>query len=123
MASVIASVSGLIMGIKMPFGESIETVYVVIIFAMVSYASVQGILNIRNRRVLFHQAWMIRLFCWSMSIATMRVVLGVFYNIQPWSDREWFAHSLIIGLIINAFAAELWIKRFVIRSTKKEGEL
>jgi uncharacterized membrane protein len=103
--------SGLVLGAVMPFGGKLETFYAVLLFTLVLLAAFRGITNIRNHRVVQHRAWMIRLFAWSMSIATMRIVLGAFYQIQPWSDREWFANSLLIALALNAVVAEWWIKR------------
>lgn len=111
--SVIASTSGLILGIKMPYGGLIQTYITILVFIMVTTAAFVGIRHIKNKRMLLHQAWMVRLFAWSMSIATMRFVVGAFYNLQPWDNRTWFAYALGISLIINILFAELWIKRFL----------
>jgi hypothetical protein len=101
------------MGVVMPFGGKLETFYSILLFTLVLLAAFKGFGHIKKHQVAQHKAWMTRLFAWSMSIATMRIVLGAFYHIQPWSDRQWFANSLLIALALNAIVAEWWIRRRV----------
>ena len=103
--------SGLILGVVMPFGGFIETIYAVLLFVTVIFAALMAIVSIRRRNILQHKEWMIRLFAWAMSIATMRILLGIFFHVQPWTDRQWFAISLHLGLMLNAVVAELWIRK------------
>ena len=103
--------SGLMLGVVIPFGGRVETFYAVLLFALVLLAASKGFYHIKRRQIVQHRAWMVRLFSWSMSIATMRIVLGAFYSIQPWTDRQWFANSLHIALALNVLVAEWWLRR------------
>ncbi len=101
--------SGLVLGVVIPFGGVLETAYSIFLFSAVMYFSYRGVSSIREKKVKEHQVWMTRLFAWSMSIASMRIVMTAFYGVQPFSDRQWFAISLLLGLIINIAVSEWWI--------------
>ena len=107
---LVCACSGLALGLVMPYGENLERGVVVVMFLMVIGAMVQAVKAARARRVVEHRRWVIRLFAWSMAIVSMRIVLGTFHAIQPWSEREWFAISLGVALVINGIGAELWLR-------------
>lgn len=103
------ALSGLLLGILMPFGGMPESVLSALLFFMVLTAGAIGWLRIRRRDIAAHRAWMIRLCAWAMSITTMRIILGLFYSVKPFPDRQWFIFSFWTALIINAAVVELWM--------------
>lgn len=107
----IVALTGLLLGVLIPFGGALETLFSALLFVLIIYSAYKGISFARKGRIDEHRAWMIRLFSWSMSIATMRIILGAFFYIQPWSDRDWFGISLNLGLLVNLVAAEFWITK------------
>lgn len=107
----VLGVSGVYLGVVLPFGGALETLEAFVLFALLLFASWKAYSSIQNRKISLHREWMIRLFAWTTSIATMRIVLGAFYSLQPFSDRLWFGITLWLGLAINALLAEIWISK------------
>lgn len=101
--------SGLSLGVVIPFGGMAETIWAGVVSALVLMAAWRGLRCILNRNVTEHQKWMLRLFTWSMSIVTMRLYLGAFLNIQPFSDQTWFAVSAYLGLLTNMTLTEYFL--------------
>ena len=106
----IIALTGLIMGWVMPYGGLLETISASILFFLVLAATIKGFSAIRHHDIKNHRAWMIRLFAWCMSVATMRLILGIFYDLQPWSDRYWFGFSMAVALVVNSAFAEFVVK-------------
>lgn len=64
---------------------------------------------IRARKIGAHREWIIRSFALMLGVATQRVLMLVFIPMTGLGMEVMFSTCMVIGMIINILAAEMWI--------------
>ena len=111
---LMVGVTGLFIGIVIPFNGWIERVYIGIFGTLFIVALVKGFVHIRAGRVALHREWMIRAFAVALAIATMRVIfvpaIAIVGDPTDAQITTLSASSFIAAFVLHAFLAEVWIQ-------------
>ena len=118
-AGLVAGVSALFFGLRVPFGGFGERSATAVFGGLFLFAVVRAFVAIRRHDVECHREWMIRAFAIAAGTATVRLVGPVWdIALTPAGYRApaIFALSLWSGWGFTAAVAELWI-----RHTRRQG--
>jgi hypothetical protein len=112
---VVLGATALFIGLAIPKGGWPERVVIGFFGTVFLVALLKGFLHIRAGRVLLHREWMIRAFAIALAIATARLILFPALLITTTDPTEelfgtLLATSLAVAFVLNAAAAELWIR-------------
>lgn len=115
----VAGVSGVYLGLAMPYGGALESSAVSLFGAFFLIAATRGFFAIRSRDVRRHREWMIRMFTLAAAISVIRLfgVLGVFAFGTETINARGFGLMLWVGWLVSIATAELWILRTRARPT------
>lgn len=95
--------TGLILGIIMPFGGTVETLAVIIMGVAFLLALFMGLQRIRQGRITEHRYWMLHMIALGISPLTMRLLLGVAMYTTDFSGVQLFGPSMFLAMAINLF--------------------
>lgn len=98
---VIFSISGLLLGIVMPFGGGVESIATIIIAGLCLLFIILGILAIKKGKVIEHRYWMLHMVAIAFTPVTMRILLLFAMLITPYTGSDLFGPLMLLSLIIN----------------------
>lgn len=112
---LVVGVTGLFMGVVIPFAGWIERGYTSFFGLLFAISLAKGFSDARSGRLAAHRAWMIRAFALGLAIATQRLIVFpvLFVLTEP---TEVQLQALSVGSFLTAFtlhalAAEVWLRR------------
>ncbi|MBD3670433.1 MAG: DUF2306 domain-containing protein [Gammaproteobacteria bacterium] len=109
--SVVIGVSGLLLGIIMPFGGLFETVVIVVVGLAFLAVLAMGVIRIRQGRIAEHRYWMLHMVALAFVPVTMRILLNLGMFTTELSGPSLFGPTMLLGTVIN-----LWVLHgFVLR--------
>jgi uncharacterized membrane protein YozB (DUF420 family) len=97
-------VSGLVLGIVMPFGGRVETLAALLMGAGFLFSLVMGVWRIRQGRVAEHRYWMLTMSALGFAPLTMRLLLMVVMAVTDFTGPQLFGPTMLLGMIVN-----LWL--------------
>jgi len=103
------ALSGLIIGIKFPFGGAIEMVASSLLAIIFIYCLYQGIHFARQRKFSQHQLWMQRMVAVSFAPLTMRLLMFPIGYFSSADMQSVFGSLIIISTVINLALLEIVI--------------
>jgi len=110
---VVIGISALVMSLGMPAIGGINQAAATTLFAMFFlFALCKAFWHIRRREIPLHREWMIRAFSVGIAVATIRLIVGMFFATSRFSSlspREFFGIAFWIGFVLHLIAAEAWI--------------
>lgn len=109
LSAISIAISGLLLGIIMPFGGAIETAGVVVMSIAFLYFLFMGVLRIRQRRVTEHRYWMLNMVALAFAPITMRMVITVVMLSTSYSGPTVFGPAMWIAMVINLFVLHRFI--------------
>jgi uncharacterized membrane protein len=115
---LVAGVTGLFLGLVIPFSGWGERVIIGLFGSLFLFALVKGFLHARAGRVALHREWMIRAFAIGLSIATMRLIFvpALIMASTHAQITTLAVSSFAAAFVLHAAVAELWI-----RATRRSG--
>lgn len=114
---ILAAVNGITavwMGFVMPIGGVSETSAVTLFGITFVYCAYRAFIHIRNKNVTLHREWIIRAYSMALSVATTRIITGLFFATQSVTGlhvEDFFGTALWIGFTLHYMAADYWIKQ------------
>lgn len=112
--SLSISISGLALGLFMPFAGPVETLFVVIYASAFTYALWRGYQHIRRREVAQHRLWMLRMVALGYAPVTMRLIYVVMLQTMAVEAKDIFTPTMLAGAILNLIAIEWWMRRKIV---------
>lgn len=107
-ACIIAGLSGIALGILMPYSGKPEIIPVVLFGGFMMVAAIMGVVTIRKGKVNAHTKWMVRCFAVGLGSATIRMVHPILLNVFTGIPAtELFLFELWFSWILHLMAAEL----------------
>jgi uncharacterized membrane protein len=103
-------VSGLVLGLVMPFGGGMEASATAVFASLFLIALAVGFVNVRRGRVERHREWMIRMFSLGLGVSTIRLVVGLFLAFGHRGTPRVFGLAFWIGWAVSLAGAEAWIR-------------
>jgi uncharacterized membrane protein len=105
------ALSGIVIGIIMPFGGSIETAATTLIGVLFLAALVPGVVRARQKRYTEHRRWMLRMVAIGFVPVTMRLLMmGAVAGLQLQAPAV-FGPTMLLGLAINLAVVEFALQR------------
>ncbi|NNU34381.1 DUF2306 domain-containing protein [Mucilaginibacter sp. S1162] len=112
-SALIIGITALVMSFKMAIGGAVETAAATFTFALFFlFALCKALYYIRNKKILLHREWMIRMFAIGLAIATVRPIVGLFFGFSSLSPHQFFGIAFWIGFTLHAILAEVYIRRY-----------
>lgn len=111
------ALSGLFLGIVMPFGGVSEAIAVMLFGGVFMFAGARAFIAVRKGDIAHHREWMLRMFAVAVGISTIRVVDLLLMRVTEASPQAMFSVSLWLGWSLTLGITELWI-----RSTRGDVE-
>ncbi len=108
--SFILSLSGIYLGLFLPFGDTIETFTNLVFGLFILYSTIMAYSTIKKKKVIEHSYWVRRIFFISLSIATIRFVMISFMVFSEKSLQESMGISFLIGFLLHFIIIEMWIR-------------
>lgn len=112
-------ISGVVLGIIMPFGGRLETVAVLIMGTGFLYSLMMGLVRIRQGRIPEHRFWMLHMTALGFAPLTMRLFLGFAMYTTDFTGPELFGPTLLLGMLVNL----LLLHRVVLKSVTHKRAL
>jgi len=103
------ALSGFVIGIKFPFGGTIEMVTSTLVAVIFIYCLYKGIRFARQRNFLQHKLWMIRMVAVSFTPLTMRLLMFPIGYFDITEMQSVFGSLLIISCVVNLVVLEIVI--------------
>lgn len=110
LVSFIVSISAISIAVLTPFGNYLETISNLIFGVYILYSTIKGYTSIREKKVIEHSYWVLRIFFISLSIATIRVIMITGMVIYGKSVKEVMGISFLLGFLLHFLGIELWIR-------------
>lgn len=107
--SISIGISGIAMGIIMPFGGDTEVLASLLIGTGFLVSLAMGVVRVRQKRIGEHRQWMIRMLAFGFTPITMRGLMTAGVMGFDMKGIEIFGPSLIVAMIINVIVVEGWI--------------
>src|SRR5918998_5565556 len=109
---LVAGVTGLFLGLVIPFSGWGERVIIGLFGSLFLFALVKGFLHVGAGRVALHREWIIRAFAIGLSIATMRLIFvpALIMASTPAQITTLAVSSFAAAFVLHAAGAELWIR-------------
>ena len=99
--SIVIGISGLMLGVIMPFGGAVETLVVSVIGIGFLYSLMMGVVRIRHGRIAEHRYWMLHMAALGFAPVTMRLLLGIGIYTTSFPGPALFGPTMLLGTIIN----------------------
>jgi uncharacterized membrane protein len=113
-AAYIIGVSALIMSFAIPaiggLNQAAATTFFSIFFL---FALSKALWHVLHREIALHREWMIRTFSIGLAVATIRLIVGIFFatsRISGLTPREFFGIAFWIGFVLHVIVAEAWVR-------------
>ena len=119
----IFTVSGFILGIKIPFGGNIEMVTSTLVSIAFLYALYQGIRYAKKKNFEQHRYWMLRMVAISFTPLTMRLIMVPIEALQLIDMHLIFGALLFISMVVNIFILEVFILKNRYKITLRVNKL
>jgi uncharacterized membrane protein len=110
---VIVGVTALLMSFAMPaiggVNQAAATTFFGVFFCLALYKAYRYILK---REIELHREWMIRAYSVGLAVATIQVIVGIFFatsRLSGLTPYEFFGIAFWIGFTLHLIAAEVWI--------------
>lgn len=103
---VVMAVSGLWLGLVVPFAGRMESAIIALISITFLYALVRAFLAARAREIALHRRWVFRAVAIALSIATTRLFDAPLYFSHALSDQDAFCLAFLLGWTINVLVVE-----------------
>ena len=111
LAALPIGLSGLLLGAVFPFGGPGASSAVFVSGVLFLAAVGQAVIAIRDRDVMRHREWMIRMFSIGLGISTVRIVGFLLFPIIPTSALELrIGLSFWLGFALTFAAGEFWLR-------------
>lgn len=101
--------SGLVMGVVMPFGGLPETAAIALFGSGFLFSLFMGVLRVRQRRWAEHRYWMLHMVALAFAPVTMRLLFVVSLYTTPWSPQTAFVATMLLSMVLN-----LWMLHYFI---------
>lgn len=124
--ALLAAISGITMGVIMPFGGLGETIPSVVFGVALIVATLLGLARARAHQFERHREWMVRSFALCLGPASIRLIAPLFVYGLSMPEPAGIVPSFWAGWSLNLVIAEAWIHArrrrndrtaFAIRST------
>ncbi|HWD89813.1 MAG TPA: DUF2306 domain-containing protein [Mucilaginibacter sp.] len=109
----IVGITALVMSFAMPaiggLNQAAATTFFGVFFCLALFKAYRHILK---REIELHREWMIRAYSIGLAVATIRVIVGVFFatsRLSGLTPYEFFGIAFWIGFTLHLVAAEVWI--------------
>jgi len=110
-------VTGLILGIVMPFGGMVESLAVVLMGGGFLISLVMGLRRVRQGRIAEHRYWMLIMTALGFAPLTMRLLLGVAIYTTELGGPQLFGPTMFLGTLVN-----LWfVHRLLLQNNRQRG--
>lgn len=107
----VSGVFALVAAFRLPAFGGWITQSATVVFGLIFLFSIcMAVINVRNKRIIQHREWMIRVFALGLGVATIRLVIVLAQVVTGYSFEEVFGYSFWIGLSVNFLVAEWWIR-------------
>lgn len=106
---LIIGVSALVMSYKMNIGGANETAATTLYAIVFLFCLIKAYLFIRQKNVVRHREWMIRMYAIGLGVATTRPIVGAFFAFRKLTPHEFFGIAFWLGFTITFMMGELWI--------------
>lgn len=103
------TISGLILGMEIPFDDNIEVVTSTMVAIIFIYSLYKGIRYARAKNFTQHRLWMLRMVAISFTPLTMRLIMIPIGFMQVIEMQSIFGSLMIISSVINLIVLELFI--------------
>lgn len=107
--SVVMSLSGLVLGLTMPFGGIIESIAMVFYAGVFLFCLFRGIIYIRQKNIQAHRYWMLHMVALAFAPVTMRMLLGFAMYLSNMSGPEIFGPLMIVSPLVNVALLRLFV--------------
>lgn len=107
--ALLAAISGIVLGVIVPFGGLGETIPAVVFGVALIVATLLGLARARARQFERHREWMVRSFALCLGPASIRLVAPFFVYGLGMIERVAMVPSFWAGWLINLAFAEAWI--------------
>lgn len=108
--SFFVSSSAIVMAIYFPFGDRIETATTLIFGGYLLTGTYYAYTNARNRNIIEHKKWVLRVYFVSLSIATIRIVAGIGIALTGNNLSDMLGISFAIAFLLHFVIVESWIR-------------
>lgn len=113
----VIGISGLMLGVIMPFGGAVESLAVFLIGIGFLYSLTMGVMRIRQGRIAEHRHWMLYMTAFGFAPITMRLLLGIGMYTTDFTGPALFGPTMLLGMLLN-----LWVlHRFVLGTRLRAG--
>jgi hypothetical protein len=109
----VIGITALVMSFAMPsiggVNQAASTILFGLFFCFCLYKAYKHILK---REIELHREWMIRAYSIGLAVATIRLIVGIFFATSRFSGLtpyEFFGTAFWIGFVLHLIAAEAWI--------------
>lgn len=115
----IVMVLGLVLGVSAlwlsahPIGGLVESAATISFGCFFLFCLGKAWWHIRNRRVVLHREWAMRMAAIALGVATTRPIMGVFFatrGLTGLAPQQFFGPAMWIGLTSTYLAGEAWIR-------------
>lgn len=114
LCGAVIGVSALVMSFAMPSIGGVNQAAATTLFGLwFLFALGKAFRHIHRREIALHREWMIRAFSIGLAVATIRLIIAVFFATSPLSGLtpdEFFGAGFWIGFVLHLIAAEVWIR-------------
>lgn len=108
--SLLVSSSAIVLAIYFPFGNIIETVTTLIFGIYLLTGTYYAYTNARNRNIIEHKKWVLRVYFVSLSVATVRIVAGIGIALTGKNLSDMLGISFAIAFLLHFVIVESWIR-------------
>lgn len=108
--ALLAAISGIAMGVSVPFGGLGETIPAVVFGVALIVVTLLGLARARARQFERHREWMVRSFALCLGPASIRLLAPIFVYGLGMAERTAIVPSFWAGWIVNLALAEAWIR-------------
>jgi hypothetical protein len=109
----IVGITALVMSFAMPSIGGVNQAAATVLFGLFfCFALYKAFTNILRRNIGSHREWMIRAYSIGLAVATIRLIVGIFFATMRWSGLtpdKFFGTAFWIGFVLHLIAAEAWI--------------
>jgi hypothetical protein len=111
-SALIIGITALVMSFNMAIGGIIETAATLTFGLFFLFALFKALYHIRQKKILLHREWMIRMFAIGLAIATVRPIVGLFFGFSNLGPHQFFGYAFWIGFMLHFIIAEIYIRRY-----------
>ncbi len=109
--SLIVSISAIVLGVFLPYGDWLESIANLIFGVFILIATIKSYTTIKAKKIVEHSNWVRRIFFVALSIATIRIIMIVNVLVTNETIQQVMGRSFLIGFILHALLTEIWISK------------